>query len=195
MPSSSSILVNRSGGLFKIVLALCLLIAMLWWWKSIHKTPYESRTEADKTPAFFFSEFKSTIMDESGKAHYELSAAMLYHYPDDGRATMESPVLVIFRKDGGAAWHVSADSGELLDDGKQFILRKNVRLFRKQDGFAVETDSLTVWPDRSVAETDQAVVLTNSLGKVDALGLWADFSKEQLVLLSRVRGYYGNKNS
>ncbi len=189
MLSLKNILALKESRFSKWLFVTGLLIAVVWGWKSLYQTSSGVTPKIKETPDLFFSKFKSTIMNESGQIHYELAAAMLYHYSDDNRATLELPVITLF-DNGEKVWQVRANSGTVINDGEQFVLQGAVNLLRQTDGFSVKTEALTIWPDQLMAKTDLAVTLTSSFSEVKAIGMLADFSKKQLIFISQARGRY-----
>ncbi len=184
-----NILTLKNSALIKWLLVSGLLVVVVWSWKNLTQVDSEMVVKKNDTPDFFFSKFKSTVMDASGQVHYELTSDMLYHYPDDDRAVLEFPVITLFQN-SEQVWRVRANSGVMIDNGEQFVLKGGVSLFREADGLSLKTEELTVWPNQSRAETDQPVLLANSQGEIKAVGMQADLSKERLTLLSQVRGRY-----
>lgn len=184
-----NILTLKEGGAGRWLLVMALLIVVVWGWKSLHQTASDIPLKTNDTPDSFFSKFKSTIMDESGQIHYELSAAMLYHYSDGNRATLEFPVIKLF-ENGAPVWQVRANAGTVINDGEQFEFQGDVYLLRQTDGTSLKTEALTVWPNQSKAETDVLVTLKSAQGEVKAVGMQVDLLKERLTLLSQVRGRY-----
>jgi len=137
MLNFKNILTFKNVALSRWLLVVGLLIAVVWGWKSLQPTVLDATPKTNETPDSFFSKFKSTKMDETGQIHYELSAAMLYHYSGSNRSTLEFPVIKLFES-GEQVWRVSANSGTVINDGDQFELRGDVNLFRETDGFSLK---------------------------------------------------------
>ncbi len=182
-------ILTLKSGTGRWLLVTGLLIIVVWGWKSLHPTTSDTRPKTNETPDSFFSKFKSAKMDETGQIHYELSASMLYHYSGDKRATLELPMIRLFES-GEQVWRVRANAGTVINGGEKFELQGDVELFRETDGFSLKTETLTVWPNQSKAETDKPVILISTLGEIKAVGMHADFLNERLTLLSQVRGRY-----
>ncbi|MFX4609037.1 LPS export ABC transporter periplasmic protein LptC, partial [Acinetobacter baumannii] len=67
--------------------------------------------------------------DPSGQVQHTLTAQQLRHYPDDDSTELDQPLLLYRGKQSPT--RISADRAQLLKDGKEAILRDNVRVLRE----------------------------------------------------------------
>jgi len=109
---------------------LLALVALSWW--------LPQRLDSDKTapdgksrhdPDYIIMNFTAIAMDTSGWRKHELRAEKLTHYPDDDSAVLEKPYLIQYVPDGPPT-HTRADRGFTNSEGKEILMRGNVRVTR-----------------------------------------------------------------
>ena len=135
--------------------------------------------------------------DVNGQLSHVLSAPRIDHFQDQRRSLMQQPHIQLARPDG-IPWEVHAALADAEHSSDKLTLRQQVSLSRAAVAnvapLRMETDTLRVDMQARTAETSSAVRFSSSYGSVSAIGLRANFSTEQLELLSNVEGHY-EKNS
>ena len=136
--------------------------------------------------------------DEQGDVAYTLQAQRQIQRDDD-TSELESPVIRLFR-DNNAQWNIVANSGNIsaqqtgrAEDSRELTLSGEVRLVNLDDfgnTTTLNTDYLTIMPDREIAETDQQVFLITTNIEHTALGMIADFANDEIIFLSNSEGRY-----
>ena len=123
------------------------------------------------------------------EVQHTLTAQQLRHYPDDDSTELDQPLLLYRGKQSPT--RISADRAQLLKDGKEAILRDNVRVLREASPgnpeMTLETSVLNVYPDDEIARTDKPVKLTQGKSVAHGVGMVADRVKQTYILESRVK--------
>ncbi len=116
-----------------------------------------------------------------GSLEYELSAARIRHFASDARTELEHPRLSLHDPDA-PPWKASAERGVLRRpptgaSEEQLHLDGAVILEQAPPGAGpvrLETPSLTLYPRRQYAATDQDVMIRGDMGRTTATGLEGD---------------------
>lgn len=163
-------------------------------------TPLSAEDTANfPTDLLAISEGINTVSyDEQGDVAYTLQAQRQIQRDDD-TSELESPVIRLFR-DNNAQWNIVANSGNIsaqqagrAEDSRELTLSGEVRLVNLDDfgnTTTLNTDYLTIMPDREIAETDQRVSLITTNIEHTALGMIADFANDEITFLSNSEGRY-----
>lgn len=117
------------------IAAVLLILAALSWWLPTALTPRGNlfTGESRHDPDYIIENFVATEMTPQGQPKHELRAAKLVHYADDDSAELTKPYLIQYSADA-AAVHTRADRGQVSPDGKQILMRGNVRVTRGGSG-------------------------------------------------------------
>jgi len=152
--------------------------------------PAQGQTDSH-FPDYIVKEFTSTSLGMDGKPRYRLAATKLKHFADDGTSELLRPRYDKFPADGkvveitaNQGW-MNSDETELLLTGDVFI-RKGATDDPSQTTASMET--LRIFPEEDIAETDSPVHLEGQNTVVDAVGMHADLANDRLTLLSKVHG-------
>ncbi len=150
--------------------------------------------ELASEPELYMRGATITQYDDDGLLRYRLQTRQLFHFPDQDRSLLESPMLH-FLHGGETPWDVRAERGRIVyahdDTGEREIvhLERHVALQRIRPGskrfLRLETESLTVHPDSEFAVTDQPVIITTEVGSTRAQGLEAHLADGRLLLGTR----------
>ena len=130
------------------------------------------------------------IMQFNGGLQRELSAERFTHFPLTDLTTLGAPNLVLFTDDG-IPWSITAKHGRLLS--KSTFREEVVELWDdvlavKQDPdgrfINIQSQGLTVYPEREYAETAQKVYIDANSGRTTAAGMQAHFKEGRFVFFS-----------
>lgn len=172
-------------------LLILLMLAGLTMWLE-RATRIEERSSSGKLrhdPDVIVDNFTVRRLDETGMVQHTLSAKQLRHYPDDDSTELDAPDLIYRGK--LSPTHVSAERGLLTRDGKEAILRDNVKVRREASAgnpeMTLATSVLNVYPDDEIARTDQPVHITHGRSVATGVGMVADRVKQTYILESRVK--------
>ncbi len=130
---------------------------------------------------------------EDGTREYRLVADNASHYEGKDLTLLTRPRLELFRHDG-PPWHMRARSGVLTRPpggaaAEKVTLQDDVVLESSENDKPVRltTPTLTLFPERQYAETDQDVKIISSFGETTGTGLEADLKQGTLELRSTNR--------
>lgn len=187
-------MLNRTAIIFPLVLAG--LMALLTFW--IYQTVEEQGSKTDGSnrhdPDYIMENFVTSQTDVTGELSYVLTAAKMTHYPDDDTTKLEQPKFTQYTinkpytKIVGQHANVSPDGEEIeiLDD--VVVIRE---AFGEKGEMQVFTDKLTLFPNQSLAKTDQPVVIKQAPKTViHATGMIYDKKKKTMKLLKHVNAHY-----
>jgi len=113
-----------------VIIGLVALAVLSWWlpWRLADRgVVFEP--EVRHEPDYTIENFTAIAMDASGWRKHELRAARLDHYPDDDSVELDKPYLVQYSPYGPPT-HTRADHGTTTSDGKEILMRGNVRVTR-----------------------------------------------------------------
>ena len=110
-------------------------LAALSWWLPNALTPRGSLFDGENRhdPDYTIENFVATEMNIQGQPKHELRAVKLVHYADDDTSDLTQPYLIQYSP-GTAPIHTRADRGQVAPDGKQILMRGNVRVTRGISG-------------------------------------------------------------
>lgn len=172
------------------LLILILLVGLTMWLE--RATRVDDRPSSGKSrhdPDVIVDNFTLRRFDPSGQVQHTLTAQQLRHYPDDDSTELDQPLLLYRGKQSPTS--ISAERALLTQDGKEAILRDNVRVLREASPgnpeMTLETSVLNVYPDDEIARTDKPVKLTQGKSVAHGVGMVADRVKQTYILESRVK--------
>jgi len=172
------------------LLILILLVGLTMWLE--RATRVDDRPSSGKSrhdPDVIVDNFTVRRFDPSGQVQHTLTAQQLRHYPDDDTTELDKPLLLYRGKQSPT--RISAERALLTKDGKEAILRDNVRVLREASPgnpeMTLETSVLNVYPDDEIARTDKPVKLTQGKSVAHGVGMVADRVKQTYILESRVK--------
>lgn len=129
--------------------------------------------------------------DSKGELRHTVSATRFTHFPLTDLTTMIAPTIDLGRDGSEKAWKISSNEGRLLPSSayreEVIELWSNVLASRTGNGeilVEIKTDSLTVYPERQFAETDNRVSIINPSGRTSAAGMRAFFDSGRYYLYS-----------
>jgi len=155
--------------------------------------PKERISKVGQVPDFFISRSMSQVFNTTGELHYTVEATRTDHFENVTTTTFAKPLIEMYRH-GEKAWQISSVDGSAYNQGERIELRKDVVIKELQDApgpLTLETPALDYFPDREYAETNQAVIIRTGKDRTNAIGMKAYLDKDQLQLLSTVRGIHG----
>jgi lipopolysaccharide export system protein LptC len=184
---------DRAYNLFPLLLILALAAASLWLERAV-QTPERDRSGKSRhDPDFIAEDFGIVKMNASGKPEYTLSAERMLHFPDDESTSVVAPRLVQ-RHNNAPSILVRADRGLFAKSGDEASFHGNVVVVREaargQNELRVQTEYLQVLPDRDLARTDKAVLITEGRSRLSGVGMDLNSKTRQFALRSQVRGTF-----
>lgn len=172
------------------VLALALLAGASVWLERVTRVDEPSSTLVQPTgPDFIARDTQLTGFGKDGQRRYVLLAERLIHFPADDFTELEQPRLQM--SGDGRDTHVTATHARVSPGGERIDLTGDVKVRRPaagdDAGLALDSATLTVWPDSHRASTDTAVLLTRGNMRAEGQGMRADNLFGTLELIGEVR--------
>lgn len=175
-----------------ITLILMLLVAGSWWLGNSSDTT--TRPKPTTAPDFLIEGVAAKKFDALGNLRYQLTAETMRHNPEDGSTTLSVPVVDFFDIEH-APWHMTAQQGQISENGKRVTLTGGVTIDRQQSpseaAIHITAEDLRIDPNEGYLETDNKVELSNLGSHAEAVGMQAWLkTPARIKLLSKARGYY-----
>lgn len=177
-----------------------MLLAMLTYWLDQQVEAgllFGRKAPLRHEPDYYLERFLATRLGEDGRPYQTLRAKRLEHYADDRSLLVIEPELHA-RDERGITIDARARQGVVKEYGESALLTGAVRLVRSPPAGAkdargpvtLETESLTVVPDRQWLESDQAVTITDRRAIIQGVGMQFDGKAETLKILAKVRAQF-----
>lgn len=178
------------------VLLLSLVLASLasaWLLQRAERPEQVATPELQQVPDYYMEQFDLKVLVAGEGLRYRLQGQALKHFTDQGGATVVQPRLRVFAAEQGD-WLLQAEQGEVHDEGDRVefagaveVVHPSLDPWRR---VAISTDTLSVYPEESYMETDDAVTVQHFNGVTLARGMRVDFNDRTLRLRAEVHGEY-----
>ena len=175
-------------------IAPALLLATLWLgWQAWHNREQATPAQAEASVDYVLQDFQIVALDAQGKESVTLQAPRLARNTGEETLDITRPVFLL-PDSAGKHWQLASATGWVSADGQQMILRGGVKGDSPQGAAITPTtfrsDTLTVYPQRSLAETADAVEMTQPGLSQRGIGMRMDATTNTLSLLSQVKTRY-----
>ena len=168
-------MINRIIVLSTLILAFALTIN--WFMAESDETVNLTPRNA---PDLYMLNATISQFDSEGELQHRIAANRFTHSPLTDLTTMKFPELALGRAKGTEPWEITSSEGRILpsSDYREEIVElwNNVLASQKIDGSSfvnMQTNSLTVYPERDYVETDEPVFIDNQSGRTTAAGMKA----------------------
>ncbi len=142
-------------------------------------------------PDLYMLKASITQFDDSGNIQHEIMADRFTHFPLTDVTSLILPSIRLLSGPEDGPWDIVAKNGRLLSQSayrEQVVeLWNDVLATQKRpDGkfIIIDTQSLTVYPERQYAETDQKVSIDDHTGRTTAAGMKAYFDPGRFIFYS-----------
>jgi lipopolysaccharide export system protein LptC len=168
-------MINRLVLLNTLIIAFALTIN---WFMA------ESEEEVDLTPRnepdLYMLNATINQFGPEGELQHRIAAKRFTHFPLTNVTTMTLPTLAIGKTRDSNPWEITSSEGRILPSSyyREEIVELWSDVLALQSGtgsefVTIETDSLTVYPERGYAETDEPVFIKNQSGRTTAAAMKA----------------------
>ena len=173
------------------LLPLLLLLAAAYWLnQQVQPLPPKPDSSKRHDPDYIISQLSATTLNEQGAPRFLMSAKKMLHYPDDDSTHLEEPRLTSLAPDRPVLY-ATARRGTISGKGDEIFLHDEVKIVRaasaSQSELVFTTSYLRVIPERDLADTDQAVTVTDAHNRTSAVGMQLDHKARLVKLLAQVR--------
>jgi lipopolysaccharide export system protein LptC len=132
--------------------------------------------------------------DQEGELQHRIAANRFTHFPLTDLTTMKFPALELGRTRDSDPWEITSIEGRILpsSDYREEIVELWSNVLASQSGIGneflnIQTNSLTVYPARDYAETDEPVFIDNQSGRTTAAGMKAFLNTGKFMFYSTPR--------
>lgn len=144
-------------------------------------------------PDAYMEDVVATIMNKSGKPTLKIETPRMIHFANNNTTDITKPHITVYR-DSPVPWYINSDYAKATNGIDQIILWSNVVMNHPSDTTnpltTMKTHSLTIFPDKKIAQTPDAVTITQPDMTVHAVGMFANFQDGTVKLLSQTVGEY-----
>ena len=141
-------------------------------------------------PDAIIENFSAVRMNQQGVPRFFMNAKKMQHFPDDDSTELDAPQLTTLSAERPPI-HIFAQFGLVSSKGDEVFLHRKVRVVREasadRDELTLLTEYLHVVPDQDLANTDQAVTITDAHNTTHATGLEMDNKARTIKLLAQVK--------
>lgn len=161
----------------------------------------ENQTKENKTPNgvnAFMIQPAYIDFNQKGLLHSQLDAKQMEHFVRLDMSKFIDPKILIYTEDR-VPWHITSKYGRSQQGSKKVFLYNHVVLHQPQEPnhpeTTIYTSELTVYPDRSFAETNKKVKITRPGTVIHGKGIRANLKTGIVKLLTKSRGVYEPENT
>ena len=126
-----------------------------------------------------------------GELQHRIDAERFTHFPMTDVTTMQFPALVLERTRDSDSWEITSSEGRILpsSDYREEVVELWSIVLASQSSkgnqfVSFQTQSLTVYPERDYAETDEPVIIKNQSGRTTAAAMKAFLNKGKFMFYS-----------
>lgn len=174
---------------------LLILAVLLSSWSILISQSSDATEVADnpKEPDSYMENIQAVILNKEGKPSLKLEAPKMVHYPENDSTEMITPHVTIYRH-SPKPWYIDSDFAKSKGGIKEIQFWQNVNIHHPADTenptTSMTTTSLTIFPKKEVASTDQAITFIQPDTEIHAIGMLANLNNGTIKLLSKARGEY-----
>lgn len=179
---------------FAIAFFLILACAVSAW--SIYLSTHGEKKIINATsnqPDAIMEDIVAVILNKEGKPILKVETPKLIHYAENDTTEMVTPHLTIFRQ-SPQPWYIDAIRGRASNGINEITFRDHVIIHHPGDRenplTTMKTASLTLFPNQHIAQTNEAILVTQPDTKVSAIGMLANWNDGTVKLLSDAREEY-----
>ncbi|OAI49417.1 hypothetical protein AYO45_02585 [Gammaproteobacteria bacterium SCGC AG-212-F23] len=135
----------------------------------------------------------ATIINSQGKISLKVFSPKVVHYMEDDTTHFATPHVLIY-KDSAQPWQINSAFAKATHGTSEILFSENVVLNHAADGkhpnTSIQTDTLTIFPEKQTAETSQAITITQPDVTVHAIGMLANLDDGTVKLFSQTQSEY-----
>lgn len=183
----------NSKRIFTSSMLLSLIVAGVWTAFMSYRPENIKNTMLSSLPDGFMEGVHALILDKNGQPKIIIDAPRMVHYAEDDMTKLTKPLLTIYRK-SPKPWYVTSRMAKAMHGIDTVHFWRDVTIHHKADAkepeTVIKTESLTVYPNKDTAETNDAITLQQPNLIVKAIGMYADMNIGEVKLHANVRGIY-----
>jgi len=134
-------------------------------------------------PDLYMEDASISQVNEAGRRTSVISAKMFTHYPLTDVTTLQLPSIQLLDVGTQSPWSISSVEGRLLE-AVELWKAVTAEKISQEGATRLITETLSVFPDQNLAESDSAVTILTRDTKTTAAGVRALFDKDLFVFRS-----------
>jgi lipopolysaccharide export system protein LptC len=177
-----------------ISLTMVIVVGLIAWTtiqSYSHKGPIKTRNTS--LPDAYMEDIVALTLDKEGKPKMKLITPKMVHYPENDTSLITSPQLTVYQKSPDP-WFITANHAKAMQGVDLVHFWENVIIHQPagEDHPAtyIKTSSLTVYPNKKLAQTVDLITLNQPNLRVFSKGMQANMDTGNIKLLSETRGEY-----
>lgn len=175
-----------------LALGLAVAVGATGWMAWHNHAGLPAQDDLSRTD-YVLHDFEMVSLGVDGRERITLRAPRLSRRTDDESLDIVDPTFLLPDSEGHH-WELRARSGWVSDDGDRLVLHGGVEASSPADGpqpaTRIATETLTVLPDRHLAQTVAPVRLSQPGLVMTGTGMELDTASRHLRLLSQVKTRY-----
>jgi len=184
--------VNKKSIIFTLLLLTALSFISLFAVFTAKKITRTAKI-SDNKPDFFLTKATYTQFDSSGEIGKQFYTDKITHFANNNKYVFDKPHIKM-QNENEQPWYITADKGKSEGGKSKIFLWDNVKVIQaagqNNPDFDITSDTLTIYPDTKIAETDGPITIIQNESIVRAIGAQANFKDGTLKLLSNVECQY-----
>jgi len=172
---------------------LTIAIGVAAWLTLCYRPLTQPTTSTALLPDAFMEDVSTLIMDKEGKPSVKIVTPKMIHYAENDTTHLTSPQVTLYRK-SPQPWYITSKFGKAVQGITQVDFWQDVSIHHAADqdnpDTLIRTPTLTVYPEKQVAETKDFITLTQPNIVIKAVGMYTDMDIGSVKLLSQARGEY-----
>lgn len=179
----------------RLLIASLLVLALILVWQLGFRSDESAQTFVDieQRIDWFVNEGVLTRYDLNGNRSSVTDTQRITHFEGRRESELTRPYSIGFKPSQQVTHTLSSLTAVYQDDNSRLDLAEQVELYHNpetEQAVAMFTPSLTYFPNKELAVTDDPVEISTPSGETRAIGMELYTSENRMELLSRVRGTY-----
>jgi len=175
-----------------VTVAVAALAGLLFTLSRIDDIALEPAASDDKLPRYTLTNAELTRFDDAGQPAMKATAATLEYFDDE--SALATTLVVDVLSGTSTPWHIDAPTGNLRAGSREIELTGEVvangQWPDNGEALVLRSPSMIVNPDTHVLHTAAAVDVESRSRKGTAVGMNANWEKQDLRLLDNVKMRY-----
>jgi lipopolysaccharide export system protein LptC len=178
-----------------LISALLILAIGLSSWSILigRKSDALNPTNSPNEPDAYMENVSATILNKQGTPSMKIETPRMVHYADNDTTHISNPHITVYRQ-SQEPWYINSDFAKATQGIEQILFWSNVVIHHAKDTdnptTTMTTTSLTVFPNKQLAKTNEAITVRQPDSTLHAIGMFANMNDGTVKLLSQARGEY-----
>lgn len=155
-------------------------------------SPHANFNQQNNPDALIESVIETTL-NKQGTPALKIESPQMIHFPEHDMTKIKTPRITVFRQ-SPKPWTITSDTAEAFSGIQQIVFQNHVVIHHPSDTMnpitTMKTSSLTVYPDKQIAQTEDAVQWVQPDTTIEAVGMITNLAEGTVKLLSQAKGIY-----